>query len=52
MVTLAQTLKAKDPSWAGAETAATTAAAETQKQIDASKQLRAANEKACPKEKF
>jgi len=52
MATLAQTLKAKDPSWASAETAATSAAADTQKQIDASKQLRTANQKACPKEKF
>jgi len=52
MVTLAQTLKAKDPSWSSAETAATTATAETQKQIEASKQLRTANEKTCPKEKF
>jgi len=51
-VVLAQTLKAKDPSWADAEAAATAASAETQKQIDASKQLRTANEKACPKEKF
>jgi len=51
-VSLAQSLKAKDPSWADAETASAAAVADTQKQIDASKQLRAANEKACPKEKF
>jgi len=51
-VTLAQTLKAKEPSWADAEAASTAAVADTQKQIDASKQLRAANEKSCPKEKF
>ena len=51
-VALAQSLKAKDPSWADAETASAAAVADTQKQIDASKQLRAANEKACPKEKF
>ncbi len=51
-LTLAQTLKAKDPSWADAEKAAQGAVADTQKQIDAAKQLRAANEKACPKEKF
>ena len=51
-VALAQSLKVKDPSWADAETAATAAVADTQKQIDASKQLRAANEKSCPKEKF
>ncbi|MGZ6132609.1 MAG: hypothetical protein ACXWLF_11315, partial [Myxococcaceae bacterium] len=49
---LAQTLKAKDPSWADAEKAAQGAVADTQKQIDAAKQLRNANEKACPKEKF
>jgi len=51
-VTLAQTLKAKDPSWADAEKASGAALAETQKQIEASKQLTAANQKACPKEKF
>ena len=51
-VAQAQTLKAKDASWADAEKAATAALAETQKQIDASKQLKTANEKACPKEKF
>jgi hypothetical protein len=51
-LTLAQSLKAKDPSWADAEKASAGALADTQKQIDASKQLRAANEKACPKEKF
>jgi len=51
-VALAQSLKAKDPSWGDAETASAGAAADTQKQIDASKALRAANEKACPKEKF
>ena len=51
-LTLAQTLKAKDPSWADAEKASAAALADTQKQIDASKQLRTANEKACPKEKF
>lgn len=49
---LAQSLKAKEPSWADAEAASTAAVADSQKQIDASKQLRAANEKACPKEKF
>jgi hypothetical protein len=51
-VTLAQTLKAKDPSWADAEKVAVGALSDTQKQIDAAKQLRTANEKACPKEKF
>jgi hypothetical protein len=51
-LTLAQTLKAKDPSWADAEKASAGALAETQKQIDASKQLTTANQKACPKEKF
>jgi hypothetical protein len=51
-LTLAQTLKAKDPSWSDAENASAAALADTQKQIDASKQLRTANEKACPKEKF
>jgi len=51
-LTLAQSLKAKDPSWGDAEKASAAALADTQKQIDASKQLRAANEKACPKEKF
>jgi len=51
-VTLAQGLKAKDPQWAEAEKASAGAVADTQKQIDAAKQLRAANEKACPKEKF
>jgi hypothetical protein len=51
-VTLAQTLKAKDPVWGDAEKAAAGAMADTQKQIDAAKQLRAANEKACPKAKF
>lgn len=51
-VTLAQTLKVKEPAWADAEAASTAAMADTQKQIDASKQLRAANEKSCPKEKF
>jgi hypothetical protein len=51
-VTLAQKLKATDPSWADAEKASGGALAETQKQIDASKQLTAANQKACPKEKF
>jgi hypothetical protein len=49
---MARAFKAKDPSWADAETAAVGAAADTQKQLDASRQLRAANEKACPKEKF
>jgi len=49
-VQLAQALKAKDPSWAEAEKASTAALAETQKQIEASKQLRASNDKACPKE--
>jgi hypothetical protein len=48
---MARTFKAKDPSWADAETAAVAALADTQKQLDASRQLRAANEKACPKEK-
>jgi len=51
-VTLAQSLKAKDATWADAEKASQAAVAETQKMIDAAKQLRAANEKACPKEKF
>jgi hypothetical protein len=51
-LTLAQTLKAKDPSWADAEKASGGALAETQKQIEASKQLTTANQKACPKEKF
>jgi hypothetical protein len=51
-LSLAQSLKAKDPSWGDAEKASAGALADTQKQIDASKQLRAANEKACPKEKF
>jgi len=51
-VTLAQGLLAKDPSWSEAEKASSGAVADTQKQIDASKQLRAANDKACPKEKF
>jgi hypothetical protein len=51
-LTLAQNLKAKDPSWAEAEKASAAAVADTQKQIDAAKQPRAANEKACPKEKF
>jgi len=51
-VTLAQTLKAKDPAWGQAEQASAGALADTQKQVDASKQLRAANEKACPKEKY
>ncbi len=51
-LTLAQSLKAKEPQWADAEKASSAALADTQKQIDASKQLRAANEKACPKEKF
>jgi hypothetical protein len=51
-LTLAQTLKAKDPAWGEAEKASAGALADTQKQIDASKQLRAANEKACPKEKY
>lgn len=51
-VTLAQSLKAKEPSWADAENASAAAVADTQKQIDASKQLRAANDKACPKEKY
>ncbi|HUM13632.1 MAG TPA: hypothetical protein VLT82_21980 [Myxococcaceae bacterium] len=51
-LSLAQSLKAKDPSWGDAEKASSAALADTQKQIDASKQLRAANEKACPKEKF
>jgi hypothetical protein len=51
-LTLAQSLKAKDPSWGDAETASAAALADTQKQIDASKQLRTANEKACPKEKY
>jgi hypothetical protein len=51
-VALAQSLNAKDPSWADAENASAAAVADTKKQIDASKQLRAANEKACPKEKF
>jgi len=49
---LAQTLKATDPSWADAEKASGGMLADTQKQIDAAKQLRAANDKACPKEKF
>jgi hypothetical protein len=49
---MARAFKAKDPSWADAETAAVSAAADTQKQLDASRQLRTANEKACPKEKF
>jgi len=49
---LAQSLKAKDPSWADAERASTAAVAETQKQIDSSKALRTANEKVCPKMKF
>ena len=48
---LAQSLKAKDPSWGDAEKAATAAVAETQKQIDSAKQLRVANDKACPKMK-
>jgi hypothetical protein len=48
---MARAFKAKDPSWADAETAAVAALADTQKQLDASRQLRAANEKACPKEK-
>jgi len=51
-LTLAQTLKAKDASWGDAESASAAALADTQKQLDAAKQLRAANEKACPKEKF
>jgi hypothetical protein len=51
-LTLAQTLKAKDPAWGEAEKASAAALSDTQKQIDASKQLRAANEQACPKEKF
>ncbi|HVP59682.1 MAG TPA: hypothetical protein VMT11_03965 [Myxococcaceae bacterium] len=51
-VSLAQSLKASDPSWGDAEKASAAALADTQKQIDASRQLRAANEKACPKEKF
>ena len=51
-VTLAQGLKAKDPQWGEAEKASAGAVADTQKQADAAKQLRAANDKACPKEKF
>jgi hypothetical protein len=51
-VEMARAFKAKEPSWAEAEGAASGAAADTQKQLDASRQLRAANEKACPKEKF
>jgi hypothetical protein len=51
-VTLAQGLKAKDPQWGEAEKASAAAVTDTQKQIDAAKQLRAANDKACPKEKF
>jgi hypothetical protein len=51
-LTLAQSLKAKDPAWGDAEKASAAELAETRKQIDASKQLRMANEKACPKEKF
>jgi hypothetical protein len=51
-LTLAQSLKAKDPAWSEAEKASAGELAETQKQIDASKKLRTANEKACPKEKF
>ena len=51
-VTLAQGLKATDPQWADAEKASAGAVTDTQKQIDAAKQLRAANDKACPKEKF
>jgi len=51
-VTLAQGLKGKDPQWAEAEKASAGAVTDTQKQIDAAKQLRAANDKACPKEKF
>jgi hypothetical protein len=51
-LTLAQTLKAKDPAWGEAEKASAGALSDTQKQIDASKQLKAANEKACPKEKY
>jgi hypothetical protein len=51
-VALAQSLKAKEPSWADAENASAAAAADTQKLSDASKALRTANEKACPKEKF
>ena len=50
-VQLAQTLKSTDPSWAEAEKASTGALTETQKQIEASKQLKASNEKACPKER-
>ncbi|RPH71054.1 MAG: hypothetical protein EHM78_08855 [Myxococcaceae bacterium] len=51
-LTLAQTLKAKDPAWGEAEKASAGALSDTQKQIEASKQLRTANEKACPKEKY
>jgi hypothetical protein len=51
-LSLAQSLKAKDASWGDAETASAAALADTQKQLDAAKQLRTANEKACPKEKF
>jgi len=51
-LSLAQSLKAKDASWSEAENASAAALADTNKQLDASKQLRAANEKACPKEKF
>lgn len=51
-LTLAQSLKAKDATWTDAEKAAQAAVADTQKQIDAAKQLRNANEKACPKEKY
>jgi hypothetical protein len=51
-LTLAQSLKQKDPAWGEAEKASAAAVADTQKQIDASKQLTAANEKACPKERF
>jgi len=51
-LTLAQTLKAKDPVWTDAEKASAGALADTQKQIDAAKQLRTANDKACPKERY
>jgi hypothetical protein len=51
-VELARTLKASDASWADAEAAATGAAGDTQKQIDASRQMKTANEKACPKTKY
>jgi hypothetical protein len=51
-VELAKSLKATDASWSDAEAAANGAAADTQKQIEAAKQMRTANEKACPKTKY